>query len=341
MNEKKWLLFFSNTQPRRSAVIRQVLGNKRTVSSLYWGMQYHLLDWLNVEPELNEKQFDLQINNLRKAKYLVAAPKGLVLSETGTIQKESYQKKNYIITEPSLFQHINERQWIELLPLVIQVISELSYHNHHYYVVGSSIRAQFFFKSWYQTIVNKDELAKVLKQLLNCFLAHFSQEEANVFMVFFSGHGIIGKTAEQVAVLLPHFSREDVISLWRDLSTQFAFFLLKEDSVFRQLVIPLNTTEKLSKSTLITYQMFNENQGLEQIAKKRNLKVSTIKEHLLESAILRDDFAYSRLITVNDYAILKGAFSGVAIDWNYEQLDNRIEFFKFRLFQIERSKKIE
>lgn len=33
-------------------------------------------------------------------------------------------------------------------------------------------------------------------------------------------------------------------------------------------------------------------------------------------------------------------FKGNPIDWEYRQLDNKIEFFKFRLFQIERSKNI-
>ncbi|KRN09560.1 helix-turn-helix domain-containing protein [Liquorilactobacillus mali] len=341
MNDDKWLLFFSDTQPRRHAVIRQVLSNKRTVSSLYWGMQYHILDWLNVEPELDEKQFDLQIDNLCEKGYLAATSKGLILSAAGIIQKKDYQKKSYIITEPSLFQHIDEKQWLELLPLLIQVISELSYHNHRYYVVGSSIRAQLFFKNWYQNIANKNDLASSLKQLLKLFLEHLPQEQSNIFMALFSGHETIGKTTEQVATMLPKFSHEDVVSLWRDLSMQFAFFLLEGDSNFRRLVVPLSTKEKLSKSALITYQLFNDNLSIEQIAEKRRLRVSTIKEHLLESAILRDDFVYHRLITTDDYSIMTSTFIGETIDWDYKQLDDHIEFFKFRLFQIERSKRIE
>lgn len=52
---KKMVTLFSETQSRRPIVIRQILCNKRTVSNLYWGMQYHILDWLNVEPTLDEK----------------------------------------------------------------------------------------------------------------------------------------------------------------------------------------------------------------------------------------------------------------------------------------------
>lgn len=340
LNEKKWLLFFSDVQPRRHTVIRQVLCNKRTVSSLFWGMQYHILDWLNVEPNLNEQEFDLQITKLRNENYLEVTPTGLVLSPNGIIQKSNYQKSNYIITEPKLFQHINEKQWLDLLPLLIQVVSELSYHNRHYYVVSSSIRTQLFFRAWYQAVNNKEELVTSLKHLLEVFLERFPKKQADIFMSLFSGHKTIGKTVQQVAMVLPDFSYEDVTTLWRDLGMQFALFLLRGDSVFKKLVVPINTEERLSKSASITYQLFNERQNIERIAKRRRLRISTIKEHLLESAILCDKFPYDNLITVEEYEIMTKTFTGGVTNWDYNQLSNRIEFFKYRLFQIERSKKI-
>lgn len=34
---EKWLLYFSESQPRRPAVIRQLLSNHLTTSALFWG----------------------------------------------------------------------------------------------------------------------------------------------------------------------------------------------------------------------------------------------------------------------------------------------------------------
>lgn len=340
MGEKKWLLFFSETQSRRPIVIRQILCNKRTVSNLYWGMQYHILDWLNVEPTLDEKKFDLQINKLIKNKYLLATPKGLVLTAEGIFQKKEYLDNTYVISKPYIFQYINEKRWLELLPLLVQVISELSYHNKKYYVVNSPLRAQFALKKWLSLVKDRSELPQVLKQKLLTFLGEFPHEYGNIFMALFTGHANIGQTAEQITVLIPQFSKEEILLLWRDLSMQFAFFLLKEDGLFRQLIAPFSNLSQLSKSTEISYQLFKENLTANKIATQRNLKISTIKEHLLESAILRNDFSYSKIITHDDYSILMNTFKGNPIDWEYRQLDNKIEFFKFRLFQIERSKNI-
>ena len=70
MVELRLLDFFSIDQPRRQAVLRQILKNKVTSSSIYWGLRYNYLSYLNVFPELDEKNYDRAIAQLIKENYL-------------------------------------------------------------------------------------------------------------------------------------------------------------------------------------------------------------------------------------------------------------------------------
>ena len=53
MTDWHLLYFFDQQQPRKATVLRQILTNKRTGSTLFWGLRYHYLDYLNAVPRFN------------------------------------------------------------------------------------------------------------------------------------------------------------------------------------------------------------------------------------------------------------------------------------------------
>ncbi|MCC7665955.1 helix-turn-helix domain-containing protein [Liquorilactobacillus satsumensis] len=337
--QEELLYFFSQTQTRRPAVVRQVLANKRTVSNLFWGMQYQILDWLNTQPQMESLLFDKAIKQLLRQAKLEQHPNGLLLTAKGLSARTQYAALHYRIKQPQLFQRLDEKMWEDVLQLLVQVTSELAYANKHYYVAAASDGAQAYFKRWFRT--SKQQLqAATLGKMLLAFLKDKPTREADLFMAFFNGHGVVAATSAQLADK-SNYNISDIVNLWRDYAVSFAWFLLHQDTYFQALVAPLFKQSLLSNSTAATYAQFLKGALPAQIAKSRKLRLSTINEHLLEAAIFEKNFAFKRLLSATEIEFLAGIFTGPPSSWDYQVIEEhkkKIDFFKFRLFQIGRSK---
>jgi len=97
----------------------------------------------------------------------------------------------------------------------------------------------------------------------------------------------------------------------------------------------------ISQSAWQTYQTFLQQPDVQVIALQRKLKLSTVREHLLETAILMPDFPFERLLSSAVVTQLTTIFqeqSDVA-SWQFQQAQDQLpelDFFWFRLFQIMR-----
>lgn len=334
------LYFFSKTQPRRPTVVRQVLSNKRTVSNLFWGMRYGIIDWLAVCPRLERAKFDGEIKELiRRGRLIETGDREVLLTETGVKQCAAFESQHYRIKKPAIFGALKTQLWQELLRLLVQVISEASYHNRRYFVVASSFQAQTIIKRWYKENRQYD-LGRVLGEQLLLFLENVDRQHADIFMQLFSGHDVIAKTIEQVAADT-NYSACDVQFLWEDLSASLAAFLYNGSSIFKSLVAPLMVSSRLSKSAAATYGLYESGLPLSTIKTKRRLKESTVIEHLLEAAIFVPTFDFKRLLSVKDYYVLRQLFQGNIDNWSYKKLESvepTVSFAKFRLYQIEQTR---
>ncbi len=334
------LCFFSKNQPRRPAVIRQVLSNKRTVSNLFWGLRYKILDWLAICPQLEREKFDNLIAAMVKDKLLAEINgQGLCLTELGARRRDDFAELHYHMKSPYLFSRFKVQLWQDILRLLVQIVSEASYGNTHYYVVASSFQARDSIKKWYQDY-HECELGQLLGEQLLLFLKNESAEDATIFMQLFYGHEYVAKTAEQIAVNTG-WSTRDIEVLWNDLSVKFANFLCEGTSIFKVLVMPLKKTGLLSKSATETYRLYDSGMTVAKIKSVRRLKESTVAEHLLEAAIFVPNFNFKHLISPMEYSIFSKLFKGNIDNWHYEKLQEtepRISFTKFRLYQIEQSK---
>ena len=198
MVELRLLDFFSIDQPRRQAVLRQILKNKVTSSSIYWGLRYNYLSYLNVFPELDEKNYDRAIAQLIEENYLSKKDNKLLLTIKGQHALDEFKQQHYFIDKPQLFNKYDLKLWKEILRLMIQVLSELSFENRRYYVVSQNLKAQFYIKKWlYQE--KKKVLIPQFKEYLLDFLESQPKDKSDIFMNSFVGHGLPGYTIEQLS----------------------------------------------------------------------------------------------------------------------------------------------
>jgi uncharacterized protein YpbB len=340
MTDERLLYFFSLNQPRRQNVIRQVLTNKRTVSNLFWGLSYQMLDWLGVAPKLDKKAFNQQIGELEKNLWLTRnSANELLLTPIGKECLQKFLHDHYWRHHPELIQKFKIAQWQEMLMLVIQAFSEMSYHNRHYYVAAVSPQIQYWFKSWLKRY-DRNKLQIQLPELLFNFLQAKKPLEANIFISFFSGHQTAGKTFQQLVEQTGWTDRELKI-FQQDSFLEFAVFLKKKGQAWSQLVRMFEKSSRLSNSSQASYQLFLAGTAIERIAHKRYLKINTIKEHLLEAAIFEAGFPFEQLITPETAEFLAQNFKFFPTKWDFQIAQKAgIEFFIFRLGQIYELKKM-
>lgn len=333
------LRFFSKTQPRKASVLRQILINKKTGSVLYWAFRYDYLDYLNLYPQLNIIEYNQSIDLLIKKGYLKKTSAGEILTNEGANQLKHFSKRHYFIERPDLFQRYDYELWNAIFLILVQVASEFSYHNHQYYVASENLQAQFLVKKWLGHF-GFETLKGEIQNLLSAFLDNQVELKANVFAAKLIGHQQNGLTNQQIAIQL-QLAETDVELIWRDLSLQFADFLINQNTPLKKLVEMTQLSGILSNSIYETKRLFSLGLNVEQISFKRHLKVSTVEEHLIILAISDVHFPFNLFLSTDEIEFLNKVFKTTDIDkWSYRILANQgkeIPFIKFRLYAIMRT----
>lgn len=332
--------FFSTKQPRHLKVIENVLLGHKTVSNLYWGLQYHLLNYLGIW-----KNFDVQ-----------AASKSIqVLVEKGILKPVN--NYDYLLTQKSLHSRwplewerttrlnldYDIQRFRDRFLLAVQVASEYSYRNRNYYPLQINEEDAKVVKLWFHQFKHA-QLNFQFFQKLKLFLKAVALRQpktawqmTNVLI----GHHHPGLTNEQMARVLkvtPQFLQLREFQFW---CLFFSWILRRQDSFFKPLTMGLTITP-LSPSARFTYQLAKQNYSFAQISQRRHLKPSTIKEHLLTVAIFEQKhFPFANFLPVALIHQMRQVFQGNPNHWHFNDFEMQtkrpLDFFYFRLYQIERS----
>ena len=93
----------------------------------------------------------------------------------------------------------------------------------------------------------------------------------------------------------------------------------------------------ISNSAWQTLQDFREGVTIQTIARHRHLKVSTVREHLLETTIIVPQaIDWNRLLPWPVEQQLRDHYLGPVAEWHFKSFttDSAADFFSFRLYQI-------
>ena len=333
---EKWLLYFSESQPRRPAVIRQLLSNHLTTSALFWGRAYGLLDIIALPLDVNN--LEPTLDELCQKKLLLETSKGICLTVKGRSRVEELKNKHQFLREPAFFNRFDLKGWEKQFYLLVQVASELSYQNNKYFAITNDLKAQQLFKNWFRRYGKTTLLGEITTSLTD-FLAHEPELNAQLFCEQLTGHGRLGQTKAQLAKSYQLQIAEIEVG-WRDLCARYAKYLLDQNFELAKLVMPYKRLTNLPASTEKTYSLFLAFKSILEIADFRKIRMSTVQEHLLNVAILANDFPRERLLSPKIKKQIMDFFASCPVlDWKFQQLHEsypEISFFEYRLCQIER-----
>lgn len=273
-----------------------------------------------------------------KKKLLLETSKGICLTVKGRSRVEELKNKHQFLREPAFFNGFDLKGWEKQFYLLVQVASELSYQNNKYFAITNDLKAQQLFKNWFRRYGKTTLLGEITTSLTD-FLAHEPELNAQLFCEQLTGHGRLGQTKAQLAKSYQLQIAEIEVG-WRDLCARYAKYLLDQNFELAKLVMPYKRLTNLPASTEKTYSLFLAGKSIEEIADLRKIRKSTVQEHLLNVAILADDFPRERLLSPKIKKQIMDFFASCPVlDWKFQQLHEsypEISFFEYRLCQIER-----
>ena len=335
------LLLFSTT-PRRAKGIFNVLRGRRTVSTLFAGLTSGWLELLDSWHGVPLEDFMAATAVLEEKGLLVSTEVGCwQLTATGQRHQSQLQQIRYLPQAFRVFQTTDVRRFMAVSQLALQVVSELAYHETHYYPVTTDPGVQAQVKRWLRQ-QSKPALENRVYNALKAFLTTLSLPElATVFVQSLTGYQNPGATSEQLALQVNRQPLETTL-MRTDVVCQWSLWLqAHQTDPMWPLLAPLIQPSAISNSAWQTYQAFLQTQQPALIAAKRRLKLSTVREHLLEVAIWMPTFPFEMVLSTELSEQLTVVFADQPdiANWSFQQAQaviSTLDFFEFRVFQIMR-----
>ncbi|XRF76356.1 hypothetical protein OGM84_07215 [Pediococcus acidilactici] len=140
MKPEDGLIFFDRHQSRRPKVILNLLKNKLTVSALYGGLEYGLLNYIGFWKKLDRQEFLNSLDQAVKMGYLTGERDALKLTERGV------QQQSRVLPPPEASLRVKFDPAIKLWLMATQVVSEYSFKNTRYIPISEDSQINFMVK---------------------------------------------------------------------------------------------------------------------------------------------------------------------------------------------------
>lgn len=343
MDAMQLMTFLSPTAPRRLRVIENILVGKRTVSTLYWGMRYQQLSWLGYEKKLTREVMDRTVAELTTKGWVSVAQTNAQLTNQGTAVQQKLLQNSY---QP---QYLNLRLVVDIetfwqrFLLATQVVSEQSYQNYHYYPLQVSWQVKQSVKRWFSQF-HETDIASQFYGFWQHFFRQLPDSQAAFMSRLLVGHQRPGETRLQVARDFG-LSEAEARLMATDLVCQLARAASQTQLVSVNSLLTGLERSLISTSAQQTLTSFMAGESLMGISQKRALKLSTVREHLLEAAIMlpKEQFAFKRVLKPELITNVQRRFADIPLDeWQFQRVEDLpIEFWQFRLIEILRSKQTD
>ncbi|WP_261129177.1 helix-turn-helix domain-containing protein [Bacillus sp. Marseille-Q3570] len=223
------------------------------------------------------------------------------------------------------------------ITLFIQTLSHILKGDHHFYPIQNDPETLHWVKrSFPRDEGTRSKLAYLLFQELKSLLKPLGDRSADNVVLRLSRTGRIGQTTDQVAERLNldpmechvHFQATLHHMMKRIVEDRKAF------PVLSSFIADMEQRFSLTESTRRTYHLIKKGLSLEEIASVRNLKPSTIEDHIVELAIHIPDMDIDGYIPETDQMRIveaSGLLGTKKLKAIKQELGEDLNYFQIRL----------
>jgi uncharacterized protein YpbB len=313
-NEALFLYCFSKIKDERTIYsLYHLFQGKKSSQTIQDAHLYKLTPFFQAFPLLTRSELEDTVVVLQEKKLLIKkTPEHFTLSDKGEVKLKLFLNDQAFpprYLDGWKYHHLTSVFW-KRLSLLVQVCSNLVHLKKQFIPVQNKQDTLEWVKSFIKRQhLSREELGRSLYGELADFLRQIEGDPA-VLVQRLTGHAKIGLTAAQAAEELDmehaNYQLEFLNILHFLLQTAAdepgRFPLL--DGLVRDIEKPVPFTLSTEK----TYQLISKGYSPEQIAQVRNLKMSTIEDHIVEIALHLNDFDLEPYVPKNkQQRILKAA----------------------------------
>jgi uncharacterized protein YpbB len=266
--------------------IFHLLNGKKSSQTIQDAHLFSIKKFFRIFELLTRESFDKIIENLLEKQWIcLDGEKRYLLTAEGEMQLIPDSLPPYI---NGWKYHQQTVPFWERLSLFIQVVSNFVYQESHYIPIQKNKVVHIWLKSALKDRkVPREEMGKFLfLELVEC-LDQAENINPLVIVYRFTGYQQIGLTTSQTAERL----NMDILNYHLAFINVLHYLIQKVESDrnrFGLLSLLLEEGEiqdSLTLSSSKTLELLNQGYSIDQIARIRNLKVSTVEDHLVELAI--------------------------------------------------------
>lgn len=335
---KDYLLCLFAQQPRRANALQYVLIGKRTSSNLFAGLKYHCLSLLQIAPQLDIQLFKNSVDQLVDQHYLCTVDKGYYqLTTTG----QQYQHQ--LQTQLPQIQFYDGR-WMrqfdlmkDAVLLAIQVVSQKYHHANNYIPQTNRLHTQWWVKQWLHHIEHHANWQSQFIDELTSLLTQLPAQQADILANRFTGYQTLGLPLRQLAlnlqlslITMQTAELDAWAHLWQAVHQHHP-----QVPLLSQLLPP---AQYFTDNVALTLQQFlQQHWSIDRIAQARHLRPSTIREHLLEAAMIHPQvLAGVQWWTPAQLQQLQAAWEHDQLRDYHPLMNQGLSFFQIRFFHIQR-----
>lgn len=317
--------------------IYHLITGKKSIQSVHDARIFQLEKYYGIYVSLSREHFIQIINEMKKKEWIVEqGPDGyyVVSSAAKGLLNEYY--------DSSLYNDLNglmlfgkDISFLERLYLLVQTYSNLEASHYSFIPILDNPSITNWVKQFYYNN-GKKKVTKNLYHELHHVLSQLSNREAEIFVDRLSGFQHYGMSIDQLAIKY-QFSNDDIKIILIAITHKLLTFIegnREQYPILSQLIDTENENKFITNTANQTYQLLMNNSSLEDIAKKRNLKLSTIYDHIVEIALYDPDVDIQSFVSKEEQAQVVQAVKinkTLKLKTIKENCSPSIDYFQIRL----------
>ena len=339
----KGIILYSQSHIKQSRSIFSIfhlLKGKRGIQTVHDSRIFGLDLFYGIYPSLDKKLFEKQIEMFVNESYLIKSNRENVYSLTkkGHVWLENYLKHLRLDYYNGLTFNQKAEVFFERLLLSIQTYANIHMKSFSFIPVIDNTAITNWVKNYYSSTVNvsPEEILYSLYTDLSFILNRFTDFEAEFFLDHFSGYKRYGMSTNQLSKKY-NLNMID-IPLLRIAILHKMLFLIDEKkenlTILPSFMLDKSNNPFITNTTMQTYNLLEQGLSPEEIQFKRNLKLNTIYDHIVEISLFDKSFDISKYVDGSIVEEIKIAIENTKthkLKDIKEKLSSDISYFQIRL----------
>lgn len=276
---------------RSASSILHILNGKRSSQTILDTHLFGLSPFFGLYEKLSRKNFEQIIDFLINQHYITEKDHPILTLEGEIFLKKEWGEINLTTYLNGWKYHHVEESFLYRLQLMTQVLSHTSFSNRSYIPIIKDKKIHLQIKQLLHS-VNKNEYAnRFYKELYQCSIVVEKEIDPSFVLITLSGYKKSGKTFLQAAQYF-QMEMDEYLFYFKSVLHGLVEEITNNPTIYPILhsLVTIDRLTPISQSTLQTEQLLNQGYSLVEISNQRNLKLSTIEDHLVELTMFRDDF---------------------------------------------------